>query len=321
MKASANPCRRCIKPFRMKRALLTLDYLKAAEGLGGWNEAAGIRTESEKDFGRKTAGWPAGNDLKGLAAYFRSWPESAISLTAGMMAVRIKACPFFEGLISLGLTKDEIKDLSSLLCLEEYFVQGFNPSFDFSIINCLMRGDPDCRFEIKGHEASAAEKLEFDESCPARAEGRTCPADTFGALTARYTVDLKKLSEVGEVSDRQQQAIRIRYLSAKAGGELLAKKADRTDLEGLVKYYWSKFPNVSCRLEEGTLICEALTCALATGLEELSVIGTTGLSHMACICDEAAIAGFNSEIFFQQSRNLLDGDKACRWELRLKTSR
>ncbi|MEW6263897.1 MAG: L-2-amino-thiazoline-4-carboxylic acid hydrolase [Thermodesulfobacteriota bacterium] len=310
-------CSRCVSPFRMKRALLTLDYIEAAKTPGGLAAAAAIRQKSEKWFGQRLAGLYAGHDLEALLTFFRAWPE--MEATFGPeVEIRIKDCPFHGGLVSLGIAPAVIRELSDFLCLEEHLVQGFNPDLKLTLDRSLMRGEAYCSFRLWAKGKDLSERPEVKETCLAKVEARPCPAQTFGGLTARYALDLLALAKADPAAAREAEALRLRYDSARLSGQVLAARAHRTDLVGLKEYYWSKFPHVTCTLEGRKLVCHTTTCALFTGMKELGVEDLTGLSRIGCLADEAAIAGFNPNIVFQQDQNLLDGDGCCLWRFSMK---
>ena len=310
-----------LQHYRMKRALLTLDYYTIARQ-ADWSlvSISALRRASEEFFGERLSYLYGSKDLDSLITFFQTWPAVSICSSSTGVDIEVHNCPYFNAAESL-CESENLAALSSLLCLEDSLVQGYNPDLKLLHRECMLRGDRSCRFSII--DSSDAGRMQNIQLPYWRREYELAVAGvSFAALATRYAIDLMNLGNIKSDEISVDSALRIRYQSACEAGKLLAQKAESTDLEGLKVYYWSKFPHVQCSYEGSVLVCRTDSCALVTGINELGldINVKPEFSETACICDRAAVEGFNPAIGFKQTKNLIQGDSCCHWEFSLEHS-
>lgn len=320
-------CTRCVSYFRQLRSAAFSEYVELGEEI--------LREQDEtlpykaKEIREKLSGNLTVSSLENksvdekLESLGRIFPNTrVIKNIDGSVLFSIENCQLRNSFKDLGLDKRGQREIAPCFCHELALFQGCFPNAKIvELENVMLEGGNTCTWKIAGLISNL--KYEQKNICPLK-PGEKCPAHTYASLAARYFLDYMELFKARKgISNREQldeKLYDIRFASAEKGGKDLRALSGDQGLAGLVKYYWSKFPTVEIKeLSEHRLVCRANSCAFKQGYVDMGISSEEmkKLSRLGCICDEAAIKGYNPAIRFQQEANLMNGDEHCQWILTL----
>lgn len=349
-------CEKLVHTYAGLAARYFLDYVALAERCQAGvedvvEEAEKIRRSSAQQLGASLSAQAARRDLIELRElYWNKFPNVEIlELQPDYMVARAYSCAFCDGLRSLGVSPERMKELSDLACIpDEAAASGFNPAIRLELESRQMKGNTYCEWVLHLQEKKAPHLADerrlshptpTEETTEARAAAAIETKPAFGGhedfekyvlrfkeIRALYFLDYVDFVEAysrNPNSDPMELARLVRYTSAQRQGARLAEQAEERTLEQFVELYWYHFPYTEAlTLKPDRAIVRARRDPFYEAFRRLDVTEDRirELSDLFCIAEEGATSGFDPRIEFQRRKHLMLGDTYNEWEFRLSQS-